>query len=206
MKGKKLIYAAWVAALIGVFVMIVAPGAAARKYHAKSEPKYRHDNSCSYHRDNSDNSIDWKVKHGSIILVNREDDSRVEITDDYQLFINDKLVRTNDEQTALLKEYHETSMEIVEEAKAIGLEGAKIGISGAALGLKAVGCVFKLLSPNYDGDDLERDMDLASDQIEKRASKLEARAEQLEDRADRLSDLADEMNEKIPELGALGWF
>ncbi len=203
MTGSKITQLGRLALIVGMIGLLSAPAINAKRYHAKSEPNYRHDdNSCSTYHDD----INWEIKHGSVILTNRKDDTRVEITDDYQLFVNDELVRTNKEQTALLKEYHETTMDVIDEAKEIGVEGAKIGVSGAALGLKAVSCVVKLLSPNYDSDDLERDMEFESDKIEQRASKLEERAEKLEDKADRLDDIADKLDEKIPELAALGWF
>ncbi len=202
MKHTRLINLVLMSCVLGIFVVLGVSTASAKKYHAKSEPKYQ--NTCTERQDHI--SIDWEFKHGSVILTNRDEDTRVEITDEYQLFINDRRIPTNDEQTALLKDYHTTAGEVVTEAKKIGIEGAKIGISGAALGLKAVGCMFKLLSPNYDSDDLERDMDYESGKIELKASELEEKAKVLEKKADRLDELADEMNQEIPELGELGWF
>ena len=54
----------------------------------------------------------------------------------------------------------------------IGIEGGKIGLAGAGLGLKAVAGVFKLLTPGYDEDDLERDMEHEAEKLEKKAEKI----------------------------------
>lgn len=150
-------------------------------------------------------SID--IEDGSIILTH--DDRRretVEITEDYELYVNDERVDLDEDQQALVAEYYELGMDIVAYAKRLGWEGAKIGVSGAKLGLKAVGSVFKLIFTSYDTEDFEREMEREAARLEARAEVLEEKAEVIEDMAEELEDIAYEMNREIPQLRKLDWF
>ena len=112
----------------------------------------------------------------------------------------------NADQRQLVGEFYEKTMHLTEQAKVIGKEGARIGIKGAKLGLSAIFKVFHLLSPNYDTDDLEREMEAEASVIEDQAKDLERYADSIEDSAEEVEDLAEEMSEKIPEIDRLGWF
>lgn len=145
--------------------------------------------------------IDFDIEDGSIIMTQRgRRGSRLEITEDYKLYIDDKLIETNPEQQKLVAEYHKTSMELVEEAKKIGIEGAKIGLAGAGIGLKAVGGVLKAIFTEYEFKDLEDELDEQTEELEAKAEELEERAEVIEDLAEDLEDVFDDMVHEIPEL------
>ncbi len=167
--------------------------------------KYKKSNR-DYDRYDSKTSID--IEDGSVIVEydDRKTYDKIEITEDYELFINDDLIDCNADQTKLVKEFHTKVFKIKKYAVNIGWEGAKIGAEGAKLGLKAIGRVIKLISADYDSDDLERDMERDAKKIEKKADKLEKKAEIIERMVEDLDDLAYEMKEEIPELDELDWF
>lgn len=152
------------------------------------------------------NGVDIDFEDGSIIFTDCEFGETVEITEDYELYVNDRLVELDENQQELVREYYDLFDEIIEEAKEIGWEGAKIGVSGAKLGLKALGGLFKVIFTSYDSDDLERDMEREADRLEAKAKVLERKAEQIEDLAEDLEDLAYDMAEDIPEIGELDWW
>lgn len=116
------------------------------------------------------------VDHGDVLIYDKNDeDETVEITTDNKLYVHDKFVKTDPEQQALTRDYHDRVIQIKREVNRIARD-AKIGIDGAKIGLKAVVGVFKLILPDYDSEDLDRDM-------EEESSKIEAKAEVLEKRA-----------------------
>ncbi len=136
----------------------------------------------------------------------QDDDYEIEITDDYELYVNGKYVKTNAQQKRLVKEYHGLIFEIIDRATEVGKEGAKLGIYGAKIGLKAIAGVFKLLRDDYDAEDLEEELELKAEELEEKAEELEKEAEKLEYLASDLEDLHDELKEEIPELEELNSF
>ena len=167
----------------------------------------RHRDRDSWHHDQSEHiSID--IKHGDVVIKHREGRERceVEITEEYELFIDGEKVETDEEQTKLLGEYHQLVHDIHDNAKEIGWEGARIGVDGAKIGLKAGIGVLKMLFTSYDEDDLDRDLERATAKIEQRAEELEEKAEVIEIMAEDLEDLTYDLSEAIPELDELGWF
>jgi len=180
----------------------LAPTLAARDYH--------HSRTVVITEDGPDfwENTSFDLDRGTVVITHREDRGKdvVEITKDHRLIINDDEIKLDDRQQALVGEFHEGCMEIYKSAKKIGWEGAKIGLDGAKLGIQAVGCVFKLLSPEYDSDDLERELEHEADKIEAKAEILELQAEQIEAIAEELEDIADDMRRDIPEIDDLGWF
>jgi hypothetical protein len=141
----------------------------------------------------------------TLVMTSEDGDDVVEITEDYKLYINDKLIKTDQSQEALLKEFYEQTVDLTECAVAIGAEGAKVGLAGAKVGLHAVNGVLKVLFTDYDSDDLERDIEREAAKVEAKAKLLEDKAEKIEDMADDLEDIYDEMEESIPELRDLDW-
>ncbi len=184
--------------LIGILVMISSTyaGESTQERYPSKEVKVVSD--ADYSINLRDNTIILTPSHGR-----RES---IKITPEYELFLNDHRIQTNDEQQKLIAEYYDRTMELLDMAKDVGLEGAKIGAQGAALGVKAVGSVFKLILPGYDTDDLEREINVESAKIEAKASKLEARAKKLEKEADALKEVQSQMKDAIPELENLDWF
>jgi len=156
-----------------------------------------------------DDNTWFDLEDGSVIITHKERGeprSTVEITDAYELYIDDERINLDPDQQALVKEFHVQSVEIVDFAKVIGLEGAKIGVEGAKLGAKAVGSLFKLLLPGYDTDDYENEIEHEAEKIEAKAEILEDKAEVIEEMVDELDDLARDMRSEIPELRKLRWF
>lgn len=160
--------------------------------------------------DDSDHweSTSFDLDRGSVIITHKEDRHRdvVEVTEDSVLIVNGDEVKLDERQKQLVGEFHEDCMNIYESAKKVGWEGAKIGVEGAKLGVRAVGCVFKLLSPDYDSDDMEEELEREAARIEAKADVLEMKAGHIEEMAEELEDLAIDMRRAIPELDALGWF
>ena len=151
--------------------------------------------------------VDIDIDDGTIIMThNRRPKGMVEITEDYELYVNGRLVATDDEQKELLKDYYDLTMEVVEYATQIGYEGAKIGVSGAAIGLMAVGGVFKALMTDYEFEELEDDLEEEAEELEARAEELAEKAEDLEDIAEELADVHDDLRRETPELRDLDWF
>lgn len=145
---------------------------------------------------------------GSVFITPEYDDEEgeVEITREYDLFVNGKRIRLNDAQQDLVADYHELVLDIYREAVDIGWEGAKIGVKGAALGLKAVVGVVRLLSPDYDEEDLERDLEREAEKIEKEAEELEEFAGEIEEMAEDLETTHEQMRREIKALNKLRWF
>lgn len=151
-------------------------------------------------------NVDVDIDGDSIILTDKDSRDEVEITGEYDLYVNGKEIELNDDQRKLVKEYYELYFEIIDYAKRIGLEGARLGVEGAAIGVKAVAGVFKMLSPDYDSEDLEAELEAQADKLEAKADVLEDRAEDIEDMADELEDLHYALADKIDALGDLEMF
>lgn len=154
------------------------------------------------HLENSSISID----DNKVRIASDEDDYSVIITEYGDLYVNGKHVNLDKNQQKLVDDYRENIMVIIDRAKDIGIEGAKLGIDGAKIGLQAVVGVFKLLDENYDSEDLEAELDIASEELEAKAEELELEAEELELLADNLEELHEELKESIPELEELDSF
>ncbi len=152
------------------------------------------------------NGTSFDMDDGVLVIEDDESGDIVEINEEYELYINGRKIKTSPAGDKLLKEFYVGYEELMDEAKAIGLEGAKIGIEGARIGLKAIGGVFKVIFTSYDGEDLERDMERAAEKIEAKAERLEDRAEEIEDMAHDLEDIGFDLCEEIPELDELDWF
>lgn len=165
----------------------------------KKKKKHHHDFSIL-------DDVEVDIEDDSIILMDKHSADEVEITGEYDLYVNGDQIDINNAQRELLKDYYDLYFEIIEYAKRIGLEGARIGIEGAAMGVKAVAGVFKLLSEDYDSDDLEEELEAKAEELEEQAERLEDRAEDIEDMAEELEDLHYELGEKIDALADLEMF
>ena len=141
-----------------------------------------------------------------IIIECDDEDGIIEITDDYELFIDGDRIELDRNEKKLVKTYYNCFEEILEMAEDLGIEGARLGVKGAKLGLQAVINVIKLINEDYDSDDLEREMEREAEKLEKEAEKLEEMAEELEDIADDFERTHRKMRKNIDELDELGWF
>ncbi|MBN1406223.1 MAG: DUF2884 family protein [Calditrichaceae bacterium] len=151
-------------------------------------------------------NVEIDIEDDSIILMDKDCRDEVEITGEYDLYVNGKEIELNNDQRKLVKEYYEMYFEIIDYAKRIGLEGARLGVEGAAIGVKAVAGVFKMLSADYDSEDLEAELEEKAEELEKKAEVLEDRAEDIEAMAEELEDLHFALAEKIEALGDLEMF
>jgi hypothetical protein len=145
------------------------------------------------------------IDDGSVILTHEYEDGEIEITDEYDLYIDGRLVKTDMRQRELLREYHTTIFEIKDRAIKIGIKGAKIGVEGAKIGIKAIAGILKMIFTDYDEDDLEREMERATEEIELKAELLEEEAEEIEDLADQVEDIWYDLEDEIPEIRDLDW-
>lgn len=152
-----------------------------------------------------EDGIHVSIDDGSVILTHEDEDDEIEITDEYELYINGHLIKTDARQQELLREYHTLVFGIKDRALEIGIKGAKIGAEGAKIALQAIGGVIKMIFTAYDEDDLDRDMDKATREIEYKAELLEDEAEEIEEMADDIEDVWYDMQEEIPEIAALRW-
>jgi len=157
----------------------------------------RHDGDWTF----KDKSIE--LEDGTLVIEHEEEGWTVEITDDYELYVDGRRVKTDREQKRLLKRYYRDYEEIEEMAEELAREGAAIGLAGAKLGVSAVACVAKLLLEDYDSDDMEVEIEIKTEDLEKMADKLEKKAEKVEDVADDLEKTHRKLRRSIPELGDL---
>jgi predicted nucleic acid-binding Zn-ribbon protein len=156
---------------------------------------------CPYIGDWSLDNYDIDVDRSTIHLRPRSRGySKARITGDCRLYVNGDRIDLDREQKELVEEFHDLVFDIRDEARSIAREGAKLGAAGASLGIQALGSVFKLLSPYYDSDDLEREMEAKASKLEARAEKIEERAERIEEMTDKLKLLEKRLERRIPEL------
>ncbi|MFH2054600.1 MAG: hypothetical protein ABIJ61_01465 [bacterium] len=142
---------------------------------------------------------------GSTLIFTFEEshDAVVEITEDYQLYINGELIPTDDNQRKSLRRCYLLGERLVGEAVKIGIEGAHIGIEGAKVGLLGLGGVLKMLLTDYDQDDLERDMERHTRRLERKAAQLEKKASRIESIAEEFELSYLKLEEEIPQLAEL---
>jgi len=154
-----------------------------------------------------DDHISIEFEHGDLLVFdNHTDELLFEITHDYELYVMEKHIETDEDEKDLLKEYYSTTEKMLDEAKKLGYKGAKVGLQGARIAVEAVGGVFEIVFSGFD----EGVIDHFEDEIEKEAEKIELQAEQLEEEAEIIEDLADELDDiynnlaqAIPELEEL---
>jgi hypothetical protein len=165
------------------------------------------DNKKSYKHSSILKNVDIDIEDGSIVITSNDyEDETVKITEDYELYVNGKLIKTNEEQQELVAKYYDLFQEIIQSAKKIGYEGAKLGVEGAKIGAQAVSGIFKLLLSDYDSEDFEKDIERKAEKLEAKADKLEEKAEVLEDMADEFEEIHEKLKDQIPELNKLEWF
>ena len=151
---------------------------------------------------------DWTLKHheidlddGVLVIEHEYEDWTVEITEDYELYVDGREIKTDRKQRKLLRRYYRDYEEIEEIAEELGREAAKVGVAGAKIGAAAVVRVAKtLLDDDYDCDDLEIDIEIDTAQIERMAEKIEKKAEKIEGLADDLVKTHKRLRKSIPEL------
>jgi hypothetical protein len=167
----------------------------------------KHHHNCSFFGGEFFSSDDFNIEidGSSVLIINDYEDDEIEITDDYELYVNGDLIKLDRDQQKIVEAFHTQVMDIKEFAIEIGKEGAKIGIEGARIGLKAIGGVMKLIFTDYDEDDLDRDLERATEELELKAEALEEQAEEIEDMAEDLEDMFYDMEEEIPAVASLDW-
>ena len=64
-------------------------------------------------------NINIDIEDGTLILTNKnDDDETVEITEDYELYVNGRYIRTDYREDKLIRDYYDKFMEIIDYAKA----------------------------------------------------------------------------------------
>lgn len=146
---------------------------------------------------------DVTVRMDDGTLVMEHDDPRctvVEITDEYDLYIDGKRIDINDHQRKLVEAYYNLVIEVVDDAIGIGVSAAAVGLGGAGIGLGVVGKLFKLILPWYGFDDFENELREETRKIKILAEKLEIHARELEEKAEQAEDVYRVLIRSIPEL------
>lgn len=151
-------------------------------------------------------NVSVDIEGSTLILTDERTDDYVEISEDFELFVNGELIPVSKDEKLLLEKYYHLYFDIIDYAKRIGLEGAKIGVEGAAIGVKAVAGVFKLLREDYDSEDLEAELEEEADKLEEKAEQLEDRAKNIEDMAEVLENLHYQLGDEIEALSDLEMF
>jgi hypothetical protein len=167
------------------------------------EHNHRHCNHDGFFRSDD---VEVSFDDGSITFTEDETDETVRITEEYELIVNDRTVHLDHNQRRLVEKYYDHFSGLTEDAIEFGKDAAKVGVDGAKLGVHALIGVLKLLSSDYDSDDLEVDLDLKGDKIERMAERIEKRGARLEKRAESLKYLHRELRHEIRELDELEWF
>ena len=180
-----------------VAVMVVAASSAVAPVEARVRDG--HD-----YRNLADKDIDFD--DGVLVIESEDYDWVVEITDEYELYIDGSRIRTDREQRSLLRRYYRQAEEIEDLAGEIARDGASIGIEGAKIGARAIANVARLLLDEYDSDDLERDIEIDSKDIERMAKRIERKADRLEAMLDDLDALHRKLRRSIGELDDLRGF
>ena len=81
---------------------------------------------CIAHEDNSTSNgsslcldnINIDIEDGTLILTNKnDDDETVEITEDYELYVNGRYIRTDYREDKLIRDYYDKFMEIIDYEK-----------------------------------------------------------------------------------------
>ncbi len=151
--------------------------------------------------------VEIDIEDDVIILTPRDrDDVIVEITPEFELYVNGDEVELTDEQQEIVKTYYEQITELIQSATYIGMRGAKIGVRGAALGLTAMVKVVKLLDEDYDEEDLEREMKAEAEKLEAKAQKLQEEAEELKVLAEKLEKTQKRFEQEIEQIRELDMF
>ncbi len=185
--------------LTGLFVLSLCGAAVAMD--ERHHNKYR-DRNATF--DNT--SIDFD-DDGTLILKHKgRKRDRIEITADYDLYINGRRIKTNDDADDLLRAYYKQTEELIVCAEKIGIKAGKIGIAGGALGVQAVEGVLRAFLTDYEFDDLEDDLEEEAEKLEEAAEDIEEEAEEIEEMADDLEELAEDLSDEVPELRKMRWF
>ena len=151
------------------FLLVFLPAFTA----VQAEDSYTHRYGESKCFDSHLNNVSIDIEDGTLILTHHgRREGTVEITEDYELYVDGRHVKTNAEQRESLGEYREVVILIIERAAVLGLAGVEIGVEGGALALTAISGVLKVWFTDYEGDELERDLKREAKQIEAKAEKL----------------------------------
>jgi hypothetical protein len=180
--------------------------AAAMFFSANASADENHRWHCNHDELFRSDDVEVSLDDGSITFTEKETDETVRITEEYELMVNDRMVHLDHNQQRLVEKYYDRFSDLTHDAIELGKDAAKIGVDGAKLGVYAIFGVLKLLSSDYDSNDLEVDLNLKGDKIERMANRIEKRGARLEERAESLKCLHGELRHEIRELDELEWF
>ncbi|MCK5125966.1 MAG: hypothetical protein KAR42_06905 [candidate division Zixibacteria bacterium] len=142
------------------------------------------------------------IEDESIIIYSQYFDEEVEITEDYKLFIDGKLVATDKKQTAVLKKFYAQALEVKEIGEKMGelggdmgQIGGKMGQIGSLIGLRASRQAYLSLAASFSGNYYD------DNELEDNLEELEDKLDAMEDKLDENEDDMDELSDKMENLG-----
>ena len=135
-----------------------------------------------------------------------DNDNYIMITSTRELYINNKLIKTDETTKKVIEEYYKLVLEIRKGAIQIALEGARLGIKGAQIGIVAVAKLPLLLLSDYDTDDYEKAIEKKAGRLEDDAKIIEKKGEELEALVDDLKYLEKKLRKKVEDINELNWF
>ncbi|MCD6235038.1 MAG: hypothetical protein DRP86_02275 [Candidatus Neomarinimicrobiota bacterium] len=154
---------------------------------------------------NKDLRFSFHSEYVKIYPENRSSEN-VKIYNDGKLFINGQEVKLNPYEQKLAVEYFTLCNSMKKEIKILVDKAADIAEEAGKIGVTAVAGVLRMLSPFYDAEDFEED-------IEVKSSNVKAKADELEKYGDRIEELSDDLNKnhkrlkmRVDALYKLSWF
>jgi hypothetical protein len=151
--------------------------------------------------------IDVDIDHGILVLTCTYDKYKwVEITPSSELYVNGEQITLTRAQKNMVSDYYDRFMDIINQAKQIGIESTRIGLKGVKVGLVAVEGLLKVALDEYDKESFQEEIEEESEQLDDRAEELEDLADELEESAEELEELHHQLKTEIVELNQQVWF
>ena len=152
-------------------------------------------------------NIDVDIDHGILVLTCTYDKYKwVEITPSSELYVNGKQITLTRAQKSMVSEFYDRFMDIINQAKEIGIESAKIGLKGVKVGLVAVEGLLKVALEEYDTESFQEEIEEEAENLEDKAEELEELTDELEESAEELEELHHQLKAEIVELNQQFWF
>ena len=153
---------------------------------------------------NINNSNYVLFEDNSLIVCDRNtDEYKLEITEDFELFVRGKKVDVSNQQRNLLEKYYMAQYNLFSSRNIIGTKGIEIGVQSAGLAIKAVGGAFVLIANGFDEEAEEEfndKMEYEAKQIEQKADEIEKEADEFEYQIDVANEVEWKIKREISEL------
>ncbi len=130
----------------------------------------------------------------------------VKIYQDGRIFINNQQIKLNTYEEKLSVEYFGTCDSMKKEIKILVDKAADIGVEAGKIGVAAATGVLRMLSPFYDAEDFEEDIEIKSSDIEAKADELEKYADRVQELSNELEKIHKRLKMRVDALYNLSWF